>query len=121
MIRAEERPLTETTAMPGERLLSPAGIGLPELETFIAVAELGSFSLAAKRLNLSQPAVTARVQKLESTLGTRLLHRTTRSVEVSEAGRRLMGEAGRVLHDLRALISEFREASVQKGQGQPLS
>jgi len=91
--------------------LATSGVGIGELETFITVAELGSFSKAAKQLELSQPAVTARVQKLESLLGTRLLRRTTRSVDMTDAGRRLALHARQTLRDLRELMSEFSQGS----------
>lgn len=93
--------------------LATSGVGMSELETFIAVAELGSFSLASKRLHLSQPAVTARVQKLETALGIRLLHRTTRSVEVTDAGRRLADRAQETLRGLRELIAEFSRQNTE--------
>lgn len=95
----------------GERPLTSLGIGLAELETFLTVASTASFSAAALRLGLSQPAVTARVQKLEQVLGTRLLHRTTRSVEVTEAGRRLAAAAAEAMHGLRAIVSGLLEES----------
>jgi DNA-binding transcriptional LysR family regulator len=98
-----------------ERELTTAGVGLGDLEAFIAVAELGSFSLAAKRLHLSQPAVTARVQKLEASLGTKLLHRTTRTVEVTDVGRRLASHAIEALRNLRVLIGDIaRESSTAR-------
>jgi DNA-binding transcriptional LysR family regulator len=80
---------------------------LVELETFLAVVELGSFSSAARRLHISQPSVTARVQRLESTLKTRLLVRTTRHVEPTPAGKRLREHAEVALRDLRKLLQEF--------------
>ncbi|BAO89955.1 LysR family transcriptional regulator [Caballeronia cordobensis] len=81
---------------------------LVELETFLTVVELGSFSAAAKRLHVSQPSVTARVQRLESTLKTRLLVRTTRHVEPTPAGKRLRERAEIALRDLRKLLQEFQ-------------
>jgi DNA-binding transcriptional LysR family regulator len=81
---------------------------LVELETFLAVVELGSFSAAARRLHISQPSVTARVQRLESTLKTRLLVRTTRHVEPTPAGKRLREHAEIALRDLRRLLHEFQ-------------
>lgn len=84
-------------------------IGLEELETFLTVAELGSFSLAAKQLHLSQPSVSGRVQRLEYALGAQLLERTTRRVSTTPAGERLRLQAETTLRDLRFLIQEFRE------------
>lgn len=91
-----------------ETALATSGIELAELETFLVVSELGSFSRAAAKLHLSQPAVTLRVQKLETLLGVRLLHRTTRAVTVTEAGARLARGTRDALHQLRGLIAEFR-------------
>jgi DNA-binding transcriptional LysR family regulator len=93
--------------------VAPSSVSLSELETFIAVTECGSFSLAAKHLNVSQPAVTARVQKLETALGIKLLHRTTRSVEMTEAGSRLASRARVALGELRQLLAEFSAANAQ--------
>ena len=57
-----------------------------DLDTFIAVAEASSFSRAAERLNLTQPAVTKRIQRLEDSLGTRLFDRIGKRVELTEGG-----------------------------------
>lgn len=57
-----------------------------QLESFVAVVDEGSFSNAADRLQLSQSMVTIHVRNLEAELGTRLLNRTTRSMELSPDG-----------------------------------
>ena len=57
-----------------------------QLESFVAVVDEGSFSNAAERLQLSQSMVTIHVRNLEAELGTRLLNRTTRSMELSSDG-----------------------------------
>ncbi len=94
----------------GANAASPLALrfDLVELETFVAVVDLGSFSAAAKRLHISQPSVTSRVQRLESTLKTRLLVRTTRHVEATPAGKRLREGAEIALRDLRKLLREFQ-------------
>lgn len=56
------------------------------LESFVAVVDEGSFSNAAARLQLSQSMVTIHIRNLETELGTRLLNRTTRSMELSADG-----------------------------------
>ena len=57
-----------------------------QLESFVAVVDEGSFSNAAERLQLSQSMVTIHIRNLEAELGTRLLNRTTRSMELSGDG-----------------------------------
>lgn len=71
-----------------------------ELSTFVAVAQDGAFNAAARRLNLSPPAVTRLVTALEARIGARLFTRTTRRVALTEAGDRLLADAGRILAEL---------------------
>ncbi len=66
---------------------------LPEVATFVRVAECGSFSAAAELLQLSRPAVSQAVSRLEKHLGARLLHRTTRKLSLTEAGAHLLAAA----------------------------
>lgn len=87
------------------------GIDLINLETFIAVVELGSFSQAAQRLHVTQPSVTGRIQRLESALGTQLLVRTTRKIELTPQGAALLAEAAGALHGIRMVAARFREDS----------
>jgi DNA-binding transcriptional LysR family regulator len=61
-----------------------------DLMAFIAVAREGSFTRAAVRLGVSQPALSKTIRTLEERLGLRLLSRTTRSVAPTEAGERLL-------------------------------
>jgi DNA-binding transcriptional LysR family regulator len=69
----------------------------PALQAFVAVAELSSFSLAAQRLHLTQPAVSRRVQLLEEEAGSRLFDRIGRQVLLTEAGRLLLPRAQQIL------------------------
>ena len=70
------------------------------LRAFIAVAETDSFSLAAERLFLTQPAVSKRIAGLESELDTRLFDRIGRTVTLTESGRALLPRAQRILVEL---------------------
>ena len=70
------------------------------LQAFVAVAEQGSFSLAADALFLTQPAVSKRVASLEGELDTRLFDRIGRTVQLTEAGRLLLPRARRILGEL---------------------
>ena len=94
-----------------EHEVSLQGIDLVELETFIAVAESGSFSAAAQRLHVAQPSVTGRVQRLETALGTKLLERTTRKVETTADGAMLLAQAKFALRGLREIVGKFREGA----------
>ena len=68
-----------------------------QLAAFCAVVERKSFSQAAERLGVTQPAVSLQVRALEKRLGTQLLDRSGRRVEPTEAGRRLYRGAQRLL------------------------
>jgi DNA-binding transcriptional LysR family regulator len=63
---------------------------LDDFQTFLAVAEAGSFTKAAAELGLSQSAVSYSVKMLEQRLGIRLISRTTRSLSLTDAGERLL-------------------------------
>jgi len=70
------------------------------LNTFLAVAESGSFSLAAERLFLTQPAVSKRIAALESDLGQALFDRIGHQIRLTEAGRTLLPRARAMLDAL---------------------
>lgn len=67
---------------------------LNDLAAFLAVAEEQNFTRAAKRLGVSQPALSQTIRSLEERLGLRLLSRTTRRVATTEAGERLVQAVG---------------------------
>lgn len=75
---------------------------LDTLRTFVAVAEHGSLARAAHARELSAPAVTRAVAALERRLGTLLLHRTTRSLRLTEPGEQYLADCRRVLAELDA-------------------
>ena len=88
-------------------------MNLDYLVTFQELVKLGSFSDAAKKLSISQPAVSFQIQKLEHDLGVRLINRGQKSVTVTDAGKRLLkfsrkvtDENGRLLNDLGRLKEE---------------
>ncbi|MCB1668548.1 MAG: LysR family transcriptional regulator [Porticoccaceae bacterium] len=70
------------------------------LEAFIAVAESHSFSIAAERIHLTQPAVSKRISLLEEQLNCRLFDRIARSVSLTEAGEALLPRAKLILQDI---------------------
>jgi len=74
------------------------------VEAFVAVAETGSFSLAADRLFLTQSVVSKQVQKLERSLGLPLFDRGHRRVSLTAAGQRLLPEATALLEQHRRML-----------------
>lgn len=73
---------------------------LESMKVFVAVADAQSFAGAARLLKCSPAAVTRAVAALEAHLGARLLHRTTRSLRLSEAGERYLADCRRILSQL---------------------
>jgi DNA-binding transcriptional LysR family regulator len=84
-------------------------IDLKQLKYFLAVAEEKSFSRAAERLHISQPPLSQQIMKLEAELGVRLFARTTRSFELTVAGKALMAEASDLLGRMRMTIDTIRQ------------
>ncbi|MBK8163006.1 MAG: LysR family transcriptional regulator [Gammaproteobacteria bacterium] len=76
---------------------------------FLRVAETGSFTKAANQLSLPRATVSSAVQRLESTLGTRLLHRTTRSVQLTRDGSALLDRCRGLLAELDDIENLFRD------------
>lgn len=89
---------------------------LHEIEVFVAVADAGSFVKAGERLRLSPPAVTRAVSALEERLGARVFNRTTRSLSITDVGRRFLDSARHILADLDNAENEaVGEAAVIQG------
>lgn len=103
------------TRTPSDSTVQSFRIELVDLETFIAIVDLESFSHAALRMHVSQPTVTARLQRLEERLGTKLLNRTTRRLAPTKEGLRLHKEAVSTLHGLQQLFKEFDTTSNRGG------
>jgi DNA-binding transcriptional LysR family regulator len=80
-----------------------------QLQAFCEVVDRKSFSLAAERLGVTQPAVSLQVRSLEKRLGAQLLDRSGRRVEPTEAGLRLYRGAQRILQLENDLVSELAE------------
>ena len=70
---------------------------LDGLAAFVAVAESGSITAAARRLRLSKSVVSERLAELERGLGTNLLHRTTRKLSLTEDGAAFLERAQRIV------------------------
>lgn len=76
---------------------------LKQFESFVWVADLGSFRAAAERLNTTQPNISARIAGLEAHLGVTLMERDAGSVRLTPRGAQLLDHARRVLRETEAL------------------
>jgi DNA-binding transcriptional LysR family regulator len=81
------------------------------LNTFVAIANKKSFSLAAEALHLTQPAVSKRILALETELGVRLFDRIGRQVQLTEAGRLFHQQAASVLQQLIDIAKQIENLS----------
>src|ERR1700704_6272758 len=80
---------------------------LSVLSAFLAVAEERSFTRAAKRLGVSQSALSHAIRGLEERIGVRLLTRTTRSVAPTDAGEQLIAHLRPALVDIRGALDRI--------------
>ena len=79
------------------------------LTSFVRAAEHGSFSAAARSLGLTAAAVSKNVARLETLVGVRLFHRSTRRLALSEAGERFLAQVHEPLASLDAALASIRE------------
>lgn len=86
---------------------------LSDLQAMVAVVEQGGFRAAAQSLNLSQPALSRRVAKLEQALDTRLFERTTRRVSLTLVGREFFDKAVEILNGVEASLHNISGISLR--------
>ena len=86
-----------------------------DLRAFVAVVDLEGFHRAAEALNLSQPALSRRIQRLEAAVGAALLERTTRRVALTTVGRELLPLVRRMLDEFDSSLFAMREVGRQRG------
>lgn len=84
---------------------------IAELKAFAAVAEYGSFSEAAKQLHITQPAISKRIAHLESRLSQPLFDRIGHSINLTEAGQRLLPHTHTILNTINDSIHEVTQLS----------
>lgn len=85
------------------------GFNLDHLQTFADVVRLGSFSAAAARLNLTQPAVSLQIRQLEQKLGLKLIERVGRQATPTAAGRALLQHAGTIDMAVNAALEDVAQ------------
>src|SRR6201989_1090155 len=86
------------------------------MQIFVRVVEKGSFSAVAKERGIGQPAVSKQISALEDELGTGLIHRTSRSIVLTEAGRDFYESSLHILDDLESATSRIgRGQTAPKG------
>ena len=82
---------------------------LDGIATFVAVAEAGSISEAARRLRLAKSVVSGRLAELERSLGTALVHRTTRRLSLTEDGTAFLERAARIAREVEEAAADLAE------------
>ena len=83
---------------------------LSALQTFVAIAELGSLRAAARFLGVNPPAVSSQLKAFETRIGTTLFLRSTRSVTLTDAGRTLYDRSKHLLEGLGEALAQARDA-----------
>ncbi len=81
------------------------------IQAFVTVAELGAFNKAADKLNITQAALTRRIQKLESYLALKLIDRTTRHMELTLVGKDFLPKARTLVHEMAHAFTQLRDIS----------
>ncbi|MBW4455702.1 LysR family transcriptional regulator [Nostoc sp. XA013] len=90
---------------------------LEQLRIFLAVAEMLHFTRAAEALYITQPAVSAAIQTLETEYGTKLFHRIGRHIEITDAGKLLQCEAQKILAHVELTERGLKELNnLQRGE-----
>ncbi|MDR5782871.1 LysR family transcriptional regulator [Caballeronia sp. LZ065] len=83
-------------------------LNLRDIRALVAVADTGSFTRAAQRLNLSQPALTVQIRRLEEAVGARLFDRNSRNVALTPTGRELLPLLRKSLNDMENVLRDAR-------------
>jgi DNA-binding transcriptional LysR family regulator len=87
---------------------------LYQIRHFVAIADTGSFTKAAVRAAVSQPALSASIAKLEEELGVKLLHRTPKAITPTSAGRRFLTTARDVLSACNKVKADLQATNIER-------
>ncbi|HEV8172617.1 MAG TPA: LysR family transcriptional regulator, partial [Actinoplanes sp.] len=102
--------------MNGPPLASPQGVELRHLRYFVAVADAGTFTRAAKRMFVAQPTLSQQIRRLEEMVGSPLLQRRREGLRLTRAGVALLEESRAILSLVDQGVSRARQAA---GLGRP--
>ena len=87
------------------------------LEVFVIVAQTRNFRLAAEKLGVTRPAISQSLRRLEDRLNITLMQRTTRSVQLTEAGQQLYAEVAPAINQLNRAVTDLTELATEpRGQ-----
>jgi DNA-binding transcriptional LysR family regulator len=89
---------------------------LDDVRAFVTIADVGSVSLAARDLNVTQSAVTRRLQRLEASLGTTLVDRRTRPVMLTGVGQAALERCRHLLNDVHEVRAAASNGSLPQGE-----
>jgi len=89
-------------------------ITIRQIQSFLQVAALGSFTRAAEKMRTMQPALSQQVRDLEAELGIRLFDRTTRRVELTEGGAEFRNVAAKIIEDLELAARNANDLAERK-------
>lgn len=84
-----------------------------QLRYFVAIAQEGSFSAAAKRVNVAQPSLSQHVMSLETDLNVKLFERTSRGVSLTEPGEILLSHATKIIESMGLAVSAVRKSGAE--------
>ena len=85
----------------------------PQLDTFLCVAEAGSFNKAAERLYISPPAVIKQINLLEESLGVELFVRSHRGLTLTKAGQSLLQDAKYIIQYCKDSVTRAKNAMLE--------
>src|SRR3954469_19527671 len=84
---------------------------IKQLKAFVAIAETRTFTAGAKRVNVTQAAISMQIKQLEDEVGLQLFTRTPRRVIMTEAGEALLDRARRIMREHDTAIAEIAEVA----------